>query len=154
MRSDSIYKADLADLCHFQFTQTREQYPYFILILRIGAGKTVKDNAEFGKVMRHNDVRLCAIGSLGLWLLARFDATNEMEGIDFSVNSNWFNIKYLVSTMQNDKCVKMHDRAHKKAIAEACKSLGIENNHLLHLGRNTAGTKMDIEEVSGYDKMV
>ena len=64
--------------------------------------------------MRHKDVRLCTIGGLGLWLLSRCHATKELENIDFSINSNWFNIKCLVSTRQSDKCVKMHDRAYKK----------------------------------------
>ena len=48
MRSDSIYRADLAHLCHFKITQSKETYPYFVLILRVGPGKTIKAKAQFG----------------------------------------------------------------------------------------------------------
>ena len=93
--SDSIYLADLSDICDFQFHQNREPDPYHICILRVGEGKTVKHKAEFGKMMRHQHVEMCAIGALGFWLLARFDITDEIKRIDFSVKTSWFNIKLL-----------------------------------------------------------
>ena len=42
-RSDSIYKADLFYLCDFLFQQPGEHSPHHLLILRDGAGKSVKD---------------------------------------------------------------------------------------------------------------
>ena len=97
MRSDSIYKADLCDLCDFSFKQGGEHSPYHILILRDGGGKSVQDKTQFGKVMRHRYPELCPIGALGLWLLARFDITSEQDNIDFLDNESWFNNKLLIS---------------------------------------------------------
>ena len=39
MRSDSVYKADLADMCDFNFKQPREPDPYHIVVMRDGDGK-------------------------------------------------------------------------------------------------------------------
>ena len=97
MRSDSLYKAELADLCDFNFHQPREPDPYHIMILRDGSGKQAKDKAQFGKVMRHRLPELCSIGALGLYLLARFDITKEYEKMDFLDNKTWFGIKLLTS---------------------------------------------------------
>ena len=95
LRSDSIYKADLADLCDFKFKQKLEPDPYHIAILRVGEGKTVGSKAQFGKMMRHANVKMCAIGALGFWLMARFMVTNEISSIDFTDNTTWFDIKLL-----------------------------------------------------------
>ena len=103
MRSDSLYRADLSDLCDFSFKQTRERDPYHVVVLRVGSGKTVKDKAHFGKVMRHKDVTKCAVGALGFWLMARFSVTNENTTMDFSDNSTWFNSKLLISTLSKEK---------------------------------------------------
>ena len=72
-RSESLYKADFCDLCAFIFKQRREIDPYHILIIRIGFGKTVgSDHVIYASGMRHFDVTLYPIGTLGLWLLHRF----------------------------------------------------------------------------------
>ena len=98
MRSDSVYKADLCDLCDFTCQQPGEHYPYHVLILRDGSGKSVEDKTQFGKVMRHRDPELCPIGALGLWLLARFNVTKEPDSFDFLNNQSWFNSKLLISS--------------------------------------------------------
>ena len=97
MRSDSLLKSDLCDLCDFTFQQGGELSPYHIMILRDGAGKTVQDKTQFGKVMRHKLSELCPIGALGLWLLARFDITNEPNEFDFLDNKSWFDNKLFIS---------------------------------------------------------
>ena len=103
MRSDSLYRADLSDLCNFLFKQTRERDPYHVYVLRVGSSKTVKEKAHFGKVMRHKDVTQWAIGALGFWLMARFSSTNENTTMDFSDNLTWFNSKLLISTLSKEK---------------------------------------------------
>ena len=97
MRSDSLYKSDMCDLCDFKFQQPGEHSPYHILILRDGCGKSVKEKTQFGKVMRHRLPELCPIGGLGLWLLARFEITQEHKNFDFLHNRSWFNFKLLIS---------------------------------------------------------
>ena len=95
LRSDSIYLADLSDLCDFKFKQKREPDPYHVCILRVGEGKTVQQKAQFGKMMRHLNVKICAVGALAFWLYARFMVTSEHEKFDFTNNTSWFNIKLL-----------------------------------------------------------
>ena len=101
LRSDSIYKADLADLCDFKFKQKLEPDPYHICILRVGEGKTVGSKAQFGKMMRHSNTKMCAIGALGFWLLARFMITDEIGQMDFTNNDSWFNVKLLCAVDKN-----------------------------------------------------
>ena len=95
LRSDSIYKADLSDLLDFKFKQKNEPDPYHICILRVGEGKTVQNKCQFGKIMRHIDVNMCAMGALGFWLFARFMVTDEVKKMDFNKNESWFNMKLL-----------------------------------------------------------
>ena len=47
--------------------------------------------------MRHVDVRRCAFGALGLWFLAQFKETNEMNEYNFQDNESWFKSKLMVS---------------------------------------------------------
>ena len=104
LRSDSIYKADLSDLLDFKFKQKNEPDPYHICILRVGEGKTVGNKCQFGKVMRHINVNMCAIGALGFWLFARFMVTDEVEKMDFNDNKSWFNMKLLCTVdKRNEK---------------------------------------------------
>ena len=42
--------------------------------------------------------KLCPIGSLGVWFLARFEVTEECKVFDFTNNDSWFNVKILNST--------------------------------------------------------
>ena len=97
LRSESLYKADLADLCDFKYKQSRERDPYHILILRVSTGKTNADKILYGRVMRHYLVEQCSIGALALYLLLRFYVTTEIDGIDFLENETWYNIKLLRS---------------------------------------------------------
>ena len=97
----------MCDLCDFKFQQPGEHSPYHILILRYGGGKSAKLKTQFGKVMRHKVAELCPIGALGLWLLARFELTNEPQNFDFLDNKSWFNNKLLISPqVKCDKCSK------------------------------------------------
>ena len=48
LRSDSIYKADLSDLCDFKL-QKLEPDPYHVCILRVGEGKTVQKRLNLVK---------------------------------------------------------------------------------------------------------
>ena len=108
LRSESMYLADLSDLCDFIFHQTLEPDPYHVSVLRIGRGKTNKANNIFGRAMRHKDPRMCSVSGLGLYLLARFQSTNEVDELfDFTKNKTWFNIKLLRSMQKRKKSKKI-----------------------------------------------
>ena len=102
MRSESLFKTDMADLCDFKFLQKRESAPYHIIVNRIGRGKTVKEKVHFGKVMQHKDVLRCSIGALGLMFLGRFHILNEHQTMDFTNNESWFNKKLLSSPIGDE----------------------------------------------------
>ena len=156
-RSESLYKADLCDLCDFNFKQRREIDPYHILIMRIGFGKTVgSDHAIYARGMRHSDVTLCPIGALGLWFLHRFFLSTEMETINFRLNDSWFNKKLLIPLYANLKVSRdgnvdnsedrMSDRSYTKRIKKACSKLNLQSKKHLHFGRDTGSALMEMEE--------
>ena len=97
LRSESLYHGDLSDLCDFTFHKSKEPHPYHIGIQRVSMGKANKDKVIYGRSMRHKEVEMCSIGALGLYLLTRFDVTDEIQHIDFSDNQTWFNRKLLKS---------------------------------------------------------
>ena len=83
IRSESVFKADLCDLVDFNYLQVDKPDLYRVLIMRIDSGKTIKgDNPLYARGIRHRDPRLCHIGALELWLMARFRIFNEMDKID------------------------------------------------------------------------
>ena len=103
IRSESVFKADLCDLMDFKYLHVNEPDPYHVLITRIVSGKTIKgDNPLYARGTRHRDPRLCHIGVLGLWLMARFSIFNEMDKLDFLNGRTWFNIKLMISTYDKD----------------------------------------------------
>jgi hypothetical protein len=59
-------------------------------------GKTNGDNVLFGRVLRHKKVESCSEGALTLYLLGRFELTGELDAMDFTSNSKWFDSKLLV----------------------------------------------------------
>ena len=87
LRSESMYLADLSDLCDFKFQQQKEPHPYHIAIQRVSMGKTNQEKVLYGRAMRHREVELCFIGVLGLYLMTRFEVINEIENTNFSKNN-------------------------------------------------------------------
>ena len=97
LRSESLFKADLSDLCDFilEADKINEPSPYHIVVLRIGEGKQNCDKNIFGRILRHRDPRICGIGALAMYLMLRFHLTQEPQLIDFFDNNSWFNIKLI-----------------------------------------------------------
>ena len=97
LRSESLYKADLADICdvHISTTTNQEPTPYHIVILCVGEGKQNNDKDVFGRIIRHKDPRLCGVGALAFYLMLRFHLTEEPKLFDFSDNKTWFNVKLM-----------------------------------------------------------
>ena len=50
--------------------------------------------------MGHKYPELCYIGSLGLYLLNRFEVTEDIEYTNFSHDKTWFNRKLLKSMVK------------------------------------------------------
>ena len=86
LRSKSLYRGDLSDLCDFKFKQKLKPNEYHIGIQRTGTGKANADQVLYSRVMWHKDPELCFIGSLALYFLARFELNDEIEHMDFGEN--------------------------------------------------------------------
>ena len=99
---ESLYLTGICDLCDFFITteQSKEPYPYHILILRVGAGKTNKNKVVFGRLVRHIDPTMYGFSALALYVLCRFNLTQEHLQMDFSDNEAWFNRKLLCAIPQ------------------------------------------------------
>ena len=104
LRSELLFKADLADWCdvYLNVDTTKEPTPYHIVVLCIGEGKQNSDKSVFGRIMRHRDPRLCGVGALGLYLMLRFHVTEEPKLFNFFDNESWFNVK-LIRKMRTGK---------------------------------------------------
>ena len=104
LRSESLYRGDLSDLCDFKFKQRLEPDEYHIGIQRVSQGKANKEKVLYGRSIRHLNPELCSLGGLGLYLLNRFEVTNELEHMNFADNSTWFNRKLLKSMTSTGTC--------------------------------------------------
>ena len=113
MRINSLYSADICDLCSFTFTQPKEHDPYHIMILRHGDTNKSKDKIQHGKVMSHMLLEICSICTLGLYSLVRFEIIGEVNTFNLTKNSSWFNQKLLISPLTKklqewSKCSNIH----------------------------------------------
>ena len=175
LRSESLFKADLSDLCDVMLDtdKTNEPSPYHIVVLCIGEGKENNDKHIFGRIMRHWDPRLCGIGGLAMYLMLRFQLTKEPEMFDFLINDSWFNTKLIHNmsrrkrknpcnttnesntdtNVDTNECWKiMNKGVYTKKVTNCLKALGIASRKKEHIRRDTAPAIMDLEEVCGLDQ--
>jgi len=152
-RGESGVMADLSELIDFKLQVSREPQPYHILILQMTEGKTNGLATLFGRVMRHKNVDMCAYGALGLYLLARFELTNELKYMDLTKNESWFNIKLftkmdeVTSVMDKGNEAELPGSNYASAVKKELDQLGIFSHHFLHLGRAVGPAELEMEEV-------
>jgi len=111
LRGESLFNCELSDLCD-PVKVDEGPHPCHILVMRIAIGKTNGLKTLYGRVMRHKDVRLCAIGALGFYLLAKFHVSGEV--LDFSSNQSWFNVKLLVESSTADTATSVNNQTYAK----------------------------------------
>jgi hypothetical protein len=117
LRGESLFKCELSDM--FTLTLKNEgPSPCTILILQVFTGKTNLNKTLYGRVMRHKDVNLCAIGALGLYLHLRFGHSREVDDMDFTDNNSWFDVKVLVDPSGASNKIAVQDTSYARAIKE------------------------------------
>ena len=99
----------------------------------------------------HKNVNLCAIGALGLYLLARFHQTSEADGIQFRNNKKWFSIVLLIDSHGRDNTKAVSDQAYYSSMKDACKNLGITSKYFVHFGRGAGSVKAELDEFDGFN---
>ena len=100
--------------------------------------------------MRHRDVLKCPIGALGLYLLARVEFGKEnWEDINWSRNSDWFDIKLLVNHNADNESNsnQLSERNYAKSMEKACTELNINSDHFIHFGRKVGAMSAEINEI-------
>ena len=97
---------------------------------------------------------MCAVGSYALFLLCRFQITDELKSINFNDNRSWFNIKVNTSgkseNQENEKVMK--DDTFKAKLEKMFTHCKVNSSHYLHFGRMMAPYVMEVQEVSRMDK--
>ena len=150
LRGESMFKSELSDLIDIKFKCRETASMIHVGVMQIFEGKTNKTKTLYGRVLRHRDPFLCAMGALGFYLLVRFEVTKECDKFDMSKNKKWFNIKVLTDTQKcKDNTVGMTDKPYADAVREACKALGIITKHFAHIGR-AAGAAIGALPIYGY----
>jgi hypothetical protein len=144
LRGESLFNCELSDLCDLMKPDDGPHLCH-ILVMRIAIGKTNGLKTLYGRVMRHKDVTLCAVGALAFYLLARFHISGEV--LDFSSNDSWFGVKLLIESSTADNTVSVNNQTYAKAMRSTCKMLGVVSKHFVHFGRSVGAVKAELEEM-------
>jgi hypothetical protein len=100
--------------------------------------------------MRHKDVRRCAFGAFGFYLLFRFHRSGEMDDEhrpNFAENKDWFDIKILSDGEREHNTKELQRRTYTDKIKSILKELKIMSSHFGHWGRVTGPVELEFEEV-------
>jgi hypothetical protein len=147
LRGESLFKADLSDLCDF-IKANDGLHICHVLVLRIAMGKTNGLKTLYGRVMRHSNVFHCPIGGLAFYLFARFHILGET--IDFSTNNSWFNVKLLIESGTRDNTKAVSDQTYAKVMKKICEKLKISTKHFIHFGRGVGALKAELDELDSH----
>ena len=141
-----FFKGELSDLCDIIYVPRGTTEPVHIAVLRVPEGKANDSFCLYGRAMRHAEVFQCAVGGMGLYLLARFQITGEAETFDFTDNRSWYDIPLLVSSKNPRKNVG--DRPYYEAIKQTCSKLQIPTAHFIHFGHSIGAKCGELEELN------
>jgi hypothetical protein len=109
------------------------------------------DKKQFGRSMRHKDVRRCSVGAFGFYLLFRFHKSGEMDDDqrpNFGINKEWFDIKILTDGTRHATTKEIQKRTYTDPIRNVFKKLSLISSHFGHWGRVNAPAELEFEEVS------
>jgi hypothetical protein len=109
------------------------------------------EKKQFGRSMRHKDVRRCSVGAFGFYLLFRFHKSGEMADCrrpNFGKNKEWYDIKILTDGTRNEMTKEIQKRTYTDPIRKVFRKLSIVTAHFGHWGRVNAPAELEFEEVS------
>jgi len=159
LRGESLFKAELSDFFGVSvFREHLDAHPLYIVVCQIATGKTNKDLKLYGRIARHKDPRLCAVGAFAFYLFFRFSCTGEFDNgsggfdndkYDFTENNRWFDIKLLVdlqSGAHHGYTNAIRNQPYADAIKRHCRELNIPTNHFVHVGRVLGSYMSEVNE--------
>ena len=151
LRSDSLYKAECSDFFGVSPPKRKvDVHRPWVLINEIAEGKTCHGKLQYGRAIRHADVKRCAVGGIAMYLHNRVDITDEFASMtleEWKDNSKWFDIKFLIDVATKDNCAVMTSDGYSDHIKKVLQDLNLPTNKLLHLGRGTGGRALEVDEV-------
>lgn len=114
-------------------------------------GKTIKGGKlkQYGRSMRHKDVRQCAVGAFAFYLYFRFHVSREMDEDfrpDFSSNQSWFDVKILTDGTRNNT-KEMKKKSYTDDIKGIFRELKMVASHYGHWGRVSAPVELEFAEL-------
>ena len=113
----------------------------------MGKGGKLK---EFGRSIRHKEVRKCAVGAFAFYLFLRFSISREMEEEnrpDFTENKEWFKMKILSDGSLANREREMKKKSYTKPIRKVFRELKIVTSHFGHWGRVSAPVELELNEL-------
>jgi len=113
LTSESLCRAKLSDFLSLAMPKKdKDVHPMFLMIHSIPIGKTAHGSAQCGQAMRHNDVNLCAVGSMSMYLNYVFCNSREFHEFTLPVwlaRKRWFDVKLLTDLIRGNKTVMSND---------------------------------------------
>ncbi|KAH9133191.1 hypothetical protein AeRB84_020676, partial [Aphanomyces euteiches] len=138
LRGESVRLLELADL-QSQPLEGEGFSPCTALVVVLRQGKTNQHGRiEIGGCIRSKMVDICPHSSLALYLFWRWHVESE-EFPSFEKSAHWFGIKVLRSG--DDATKEVSYNVHRKAIAAALASAGLNSRAKTHIGRGS-GARM------------
>ena len=148
--SETMHRSEFSDHLGFNVPkQDTDVHDIWLMISQVGIGKTTHGRKQYGRSMRHRDVRLCAPGGFSFYMEHRFLHTSEFADMtvkDWCDNEKWFDIKILADIASIDKTKEMRSDTYGKHVKKVLDRLGLSCNKLLHLGRNMGSRILELLE--------
>jgi hypothetical protein len=112
------------------------------VVMVLNQGKTNQfGKLEFTGCIRSKEVEICPVGSLALYLFARFQLGNEPFP-DFRKNETWYNIKLCQGRLDVTKSILYDTQLY--AINQCFKALGIKSSRKTHIGRGSGAIMAEL----------
>ena len=151
-----MYSAELSDLFFVDAPthKRRDPHPLMVMLLQFNNSKTNNGLKLFGRVARHKDPRLCAVGAMSFYLFYQFHITCEFDpgqGVDFLDNKTWFDIQLLSENNSKDTKVSISNNTYSRGIKRACAKMNVPSMHVVHIGRVLGSCESELDEDDGQD---
>ena len=115
------------------------------LFLHNAAGKTNRNEALFGRTMRHKQVETRSVGALDARLFFRFFISKELAKFDFTNDRKWFFVKRVADHRSSFKCDerRMGEQFCNDQMKTLARQLNTNLPGALHFGREAGSVLME-----------
>ena len=156
LRCDCMYSAKLSDLFYLDANTGKRRDPHamMVMILQFNNSKTNNGLKLFGRVGRHKNPKLCAVGAMAFYLFYRFQVTHEFdlgEGVDFLSNNMWFDLTLLTEHHKEDHSIPISNNTYLRGLKKCFLKLNLPTCHVVHIGRVLGSCESELDEDASDD---